>query len=113
MQRAIGSFLIVLTVVIGVSARGDTALRRRVFDKVWATVNEKFYDPGFNGVDWKKVHDEYLPKAIDARTDEEFYKIVTKMLGLLKTSHMEVGPANQVAKMKQTPSTIGVGLCRN
>lgn len=110
MQRLIWPFLIVLTVVTVVPAQVDTALRTKVFEKVWGTVNEKFYDPGFNGVDWKKVHDQFLPKAVAARTDEEFYGVLTQMLQLLKVSHMEVGSAAQVAKMKQTPSTIGVGL---
>ncbi len=35
--------------------------RLELFDQVWNTVNEQFYDQKFNGVDWSKKYTEYKP----------------------------------------------------
>ena len=32
----------------------DAQKRKESFEIVWKTVNERFYDPTFGGVDWKK-----------------------------------------------------------
>lgn len=32
-----------------------------VFEQVWNTVNDQFYDPDFSGVDWNKKYSEYKP----------------------------------------------------
>src|SRR5437660_10525332 len=37
--------------------------RERVdaFEDVWETINEKYYDPSFNGVNWRAVRERYRP----------------------------------------------------
>lgn len=66
--------------------------RQESFDKVWNTINEKHYDPSFNGVDWKAIREEYLPKARSARTDEDFHNVLRQMLAELKLSHFNIFP---------------------
>lgn len=89
----------------------DDALRRKTFDAVWSTVNQKFYDPNFNGVDWNAARKKYEPLAMATGTDEDFYKIVNEMLSLLKVSHLEAGSAAAVEKrFKQKPGFVGLGL---
>ena len=88
----------------------DAALRRKTFEKVWKTVNEKFYDPDFNGADWKAARARYAPQAEAARTDEEFYAVLGRMLSELKVSHMEVIPAAALAQSDSPPVTTGLGL---
>src|SRR6476619_6836237 len=65
-------------------------VKNKTFEKVWRTVNEKFFDPNFNGVNWKDVHDRYSPLVVSSKSDAEFYGLLNKMLGELKTSHMEI-----------------------
>jgi carboxyl-terminal processing protease len=65
-------------------------VRLDAFNKVWNTVNERHFDPTFNGVDWAKVRLDYLPKAQAARTDEEFHAVLRLMLGELKLSHFNI-----------------------
>src|ERR1700682_4694569 len=36
-------------------------LRQETFEIVWKTVNQRFYDPKFGGVDWQAVHERYAP----------------------------------------------------
>lgn len=67
-------------------------LRQEAFDKVWNTINEKHYDPTFNGVDWKAVREEYLPKARTAKSDEDFHNVLRQMLAELKLSHFNIFP---------------------
>ena len=86
-------------------------LRRKTFETVWSTVNKTFYDPKFNGVDWRAARKKYAPIAAAATTDEKFYKAINEMLSLLKVSHMQAGSAADVAKrFKQAPGVTGIGL---
>ena len=74
-------------------------VRLDTFNKVWNTVNEKHYDPTFNGVDWGKVRADYLPKAQAAKTDEEFHAVLRQMLSELQLSHFNIMPP--------TPASLG------
>lgn len=67
-------------------------VRLETFEKVWNTINEKHYDPTFNGVDWAAVREQYLPKARAARSDEDFHNVLRQMLSELKQSHFNIFP---------------------
>jgi carboxyl-terminal processing protease len=68
----------------------EAETRRRAFEKVWTTINEKHYDPTFGGVDWKKVRAVYEPLALAAPSGVEFHAVLRRMLGELKLSHFSV-----------------------
>jgi carboxyl-terminal processing protease len=57
------------------------------FDKIWTIINEEFWDPNFNGVDWKDARKRYRPKALATGDHESFAVIINQMLAELKTSH--------------------------
>jgi len=57
------------------------------FDKVWDVINEEFWDPNFNGVDWEDARQRYRPTALAAQDHEAFAEIVNRMLAELRTSH--------------------------
>ncbi|NDJ20675.1 PDZ domain-containing protein [Nostoc sp. B(2019)] len=59
----------------------------QVFEQVWQTVNDNFYDPKLNGVDWKAIRGKYKPQAEQAKSKEEFAAVVNQMLSELRTSH--------------------------
>ena len=59
----------------------------QVFEEVWQTVNENFYDPNFNGVDWKAVRKKYQPQAAQAQSTQAVAVVVNQMLSELQTSH--------------------------
>jgi carboxyl-terminal processing protease len=85
-------------------------VRQKTFEKVWKTVNEKYFDPTFGGVNWKEVHERYTPQIAAAKTDAEFYDILAKMLGELHTSHLEVIRPEEFANAKLPPQTAGMVL---
>jgi carboxyl-terminal processing protease len=57
------------------------------FDKVWGIINDEFWDPNFNGIDWADARKRYRPKAVAAEDHESFAEIINQMLAELKTSH--------------------------
>nr|WP_290226164.1 S41 family peptidase [Trichocoleus desertorum] len=58
-----------------------------VFEQVWQTVNENFFDPKFNGIDWKATRSKYRPLIAQARSTEATAEIINQMLSELQTSH--------------------------
>lgn len=69
-----------------------------LFEKVWSTVDENFYDPTFNSVDWKAVGARYRPRAAGVKTDTEFQALASAMLREIGTSHLYiVAPAASAA----------------
>ncbi len=58
-----------------------------LFEAVWETVNDNFYDPDFNGVDWAAMAERYRPQVEAVESREEKAVLLNEMLGTLKTSH--------------------------
>ena len=53
------------------SSEGDW--RKSAFEYVWITVNEKYYDPALNGVDWQAArmrHQDRILNVADAATTQ-------------------------------------------
>ncbi len=86
---------------------GQTAADKRpyseVFQAVWETVNERFYDPSFTGVDWKAVGERYRPLAGRAGNDAEFLASMQKMLKELPVSHLHIS-------MPRGRGSVGTGI---
>ncbi|HXU38667.1 MAG TPA: S41 family peptidase [Blastocatellia bacterium] len=61
--------------------------RADVFDDVWEIVNEKYYDPAFNGVNWRAVRERYRPQIDQVDGDQEFYGVLKRMVGELHDAH--------------------------
>ena len=68
------------------------------FETVWGKVNETYYDSTFGGVDWREAHDRYQPQIAAAESDEEFYRLVNKMLWELGVSHAALIPPGSFAR---------------
>ncbi|HET8676621.1 MAG TPA: S41 family peptidase, partial [Blastocatellia bacterium] len=61
--------------------------RREVFVDVWQMIDEKYYDPSFNGVNWGAVRERYQPLIEAATSDDEFYTLLKRMVGELRDAH--------------------------
>ncbi|MBD2730297.1 S41 family peptidase [Nostoc sp. FACHB-892] len=59
----------------------------QIFEQVWQTVNDNFYDPNFNGVDWKAIKKQYQPQLIKADSSKDAAVVLNQMLSQLKSSH--------------------------
>lgn len=57
------------------------------FAQVWETIDKHFYDPDFNGINWKATRKDYQSQAKQAQSEAELALIINQMLAELKTSH--------------------------
>jgi carboxyl-terminal processing protease len=69
----------------------------KVFNQVWQTINDRFYDPNFNGVDWQAMRDRYRPQVEQAPSIEAAAEVINQMLGELHTSHTHFYTAQEPA----------------
>jgi carboxyl-terminal processing protease len=58
-----------------------------VFDEVWRTVRDRFYDPTLHGLDWAGVRERYEPAVLAAQSDEARAALINAMLSELRASH--------------------------
>ena len=94
-------------------ARAPLSARERVevFEKVWKTIEEKYYDPSFNGVDWGAVRALYRPRVEAAAGEEEFYDLLNRMAGELRDAHTRVrSPRQNRERKNREATTAGVRI---
>lgn len=85
--------------------------RLEVFEEVWETIDEKYHDPAFNGVDWKAVSDRYLPMVSLAKSDDDFYTLLKKMVGELHDAHTRFHtPRERREREQATAITTGMHI---
>src|SRR5215212_3618900 len=82
-QMLLRGILVLLFLTGAVQAQVSQSDRLEIFNKVRKTINEKYYDPHFNGVDWSRMRDLYSPRIQLAKNDQEFYTLVKQMVGEL------------------------------
>jgi carboxyl-terminal processing protease len=58
-----------------------------VFDEVWQTVQEHFYDPTLRGLDWQAMREQYRPLAAAAPSAEARSAVINRLLSELGASH--------------------------
>jgi len=77
----------------------DIEKRRAAFELVWQTVDKNFYDPNFNGVNWKAIHDRYAPLIARTTTDQELYLLLQQMVNELHQSHFWIIPPQSIPEL--------------
>jgi carboxyl-terminal processing protease len=88
MKQCAAALACVVAAVVTLAARApQSSVGLALFDEVWSTVNESYYDPTFGGLSWVGVRDELRPKAAAARSEDDARAVVNEMLGRLKRSH--------------------------
>ncbi|HYO92125.1 MAG TPA: S41 family peptidase, partial [Pyrinomonadaceae bacterium] len=82
---------------VAASAGGDALVstetregRLAVFDDVWRTIRDRYYDSSFNGIDWEAERERFRSQAGEAKDSQEFYAVVRRMIGSLRDSHTRV-----------------------
>lgn len=64
--------------------------RLAVFDDVWETIQERYYDPTFRGLDWEATRSAFRPAAAEAKNTQDFYELLKRMIAPLKDPHTRV-----------------------
>ncbi len=80
------------------AARDDSSLvstatvegRLAVFDDAWETIEDRYYDPKFHGVDWQAKRTLFRPAAARAGNTHDFYEVLRQMIASLRDAHTRV-----------------------
>jgi carboxyl-terminal processing protease len=87
----------------------DAATRRAAFERVWRTVDERYYDPAMNGVDWKAAVARWQPLVLEAPDDAAFWDRLDRMAGELRDVHTRVeSPAR--ARLLERSQSVNLGF---
>src|SRR5688500_4165771 len=71
----------------------DSGPRLAVFDAMWRTVRDQYFDPDFGGLDWPAIRREWRPRASAASTESALYlDVLFPVLDQLRTSHVVLTP---------------------
>src|SRR5262249_8807113 len=82
--------------------------KTEVFAQAWQYLNDNFFDPKFNGVDWKAMRERFTPLVAGARTTDELRRVLSLMIGELNASHMGIGAPNAAAGGGGTIGNLGL-----
>lgn len=116
MKLKLITVLALLAMLLGLAAcdsesgRSENEAYLENFEVVWQTVNDRYFDPSFGGLDWDEVHDRYRPLIAAAESDGEFYWIMNEMVFELSVSHLGVAPADQLAPSLSAEGSIGIDV---
>jgi C-terminal peptidase prc len=69
--------------------------RLAVFDDVWSTINERYYDSQFHGLDWNLQRLNFRGAAAEARSSRELYLVLRRMIASLGDSHTRIYPPEE------------------
>ncbi len=83
--------------------------RIEVFEEVWDTIDEKYYDASFNGVDWRAVRNRYRPLVEQTSSDEDFYVLLKRMVGELRDAHTRFHTPEQ-RRERERLQAVSAGL---
>jgi carboxyl-terminal processing protease len=64
--------------------------RLAVFDDAWETIQDRYYDPKFHGIDWQAKRTTFRPVAARAGNTQEFYDVLRQMIASLRDAHTRV-----------------------
>jgi tricorn protease len=66
---------------------------KEMFEQSWRVLADEFYDPAYHGAKWDQVREKYRPLVNHVALKEDFYNLVSLMLGELNASHLGImGP---------------------
>lgn len=82
------------------SAQGARAYGER-FDVAWGLVAERYWDADYGGLDWRALKREYRPRAVAARNDRAFYRVLERLYSRLGDEHSVFVPPAKVARIRR------------
>lgn len=111
MKKTFLSIIFIILLTFGGAA--DTEKRRernlRVFDDVWETIRDRYYDANLRGIDWEKQRTIFRGRAAEAADNTELYTLLQMMIGELRDSHTRLHTPEEKYDWR-TPSVVGIGL---
>ena len=93
---------------------GLVKIHRRIFHRVWSTVDRYYVYADFNGVDWDAVKDEFEPLVEAAPDNETFWLLMQTMIDRLNDRHSVYLDPQEVIEEDRSASGdldyVGIGI---
>ncbi len=88
-------------------------VRLKVFDQVWRSINENYYDRNFHGLDWIAQRNAFRPLIEQAGSNAEFYRLMRAMVGKLGDAHTRIySPEDGFDRYRPSGTTVGLTVRR-
>jgi carboxyl-terminal processing protease len=85
--------------------------RLAVFDDAWSTINARYYDRDFHGLDWEAQRTTFRLLAAQANSSQQLYATLRQMISSLNDPHTRVfSPDEKFDWWRPRFVTIGVGI---
>jgi carboxyl-terminal processing protease len=82
-----------------------------VFDDIWETIQDHYYDPQFHGVDWQAKRASFRAGVAKASNAHEFYELMRQMIASLRDAHTRVySPDEKFDWWNPRFVTVGLGV---
>ena len=94
-------FCFLLSSVTAQSAASSQDYEQR-FETAWRLVAERYWDVKQLPVDWPSVKRMYEPRALNAKTDTEFYTVLEDMYDELGDNHSVFVPPERVEEIRES-----------
>jgi carboxyl-terminal processing protease len=83
--------------------------RIKLFEQVWRSINDNYYDRNFNGIDWKLQRDVFRLQAESAMNNDDLYRVLRQMIGKLGDAHTRIySPEDGFDRYRPSGTTVGV-----
>ncbi len=93
------------------NTRATREARLAVFDDVWSTINQRYYDRNFQGLDWQAQRTAYRDLAANAESHQELYSFLRRMIASLDDSHTRIfAPEERFDWWRPRFVTIGISV---
>lgn len=83
--------------------------RLAIFDDVWQTINDRYYDAKMRGINWLSLRSSFRERAAQTTEKTEFYRLLRSMINELHDSHTRVYAPDERIDWRN-PRVVGVGL---
>jgi carboxyl-terminal processing protease len=88
--------------------RLTAAERSEIFDAIWQTVNDGYFDPTFGGTDWRAIGERYRGRLAAVQDDDTFwFGVVNPMLFEVGVSHLLALPSELLEQLE--PRSFATG----
>jgi carboxyl-terminal processing protease len=102
-MRALIPAALLLVAAAPTTADEGTTDYRRLYEALWAAVDQHYYDPHFRGADWRAIGARYRDRAAAVQSDDEFVALAREMLAGVPSSHLFI------VRPSRTAGTAGIG----
>lgn len=85
--------------------------RLAVFDDAWSTINARYYDRDFHGLDWEAQRTTFRSLAAQANSSQQLYTTLRQMIASLNDPHTRIfSPEEKFDWRRPRFVTIGLGI---